>query len=115
MPRFMGKKLPQTPPKSFEEAIDELERILSDVEAGQLGLEETLVRYERGNFLVRHCREVLDAAERQIEQITRSADGGLQTRPLPLPGSGGAGAGANAGAEDQLPSSSDPPTTSPEE
>lgn len=69
----MAKKNTQVPPKTFEEAVDELENILSQVESGELGLEETLVKYERGNFLIQHCRDVLAAAEKQIEQISKSA------------------------------------------
>ena len=44
---------------------------------GELGLEESLVKYERGNFLIHHCRGVLGQAEKQIEQLSKSADGGL--------------------------------------
>ena len=47
----MGKKN-QTPPKSFEDALRELEQILAEIENGQVGLDESLVKYERGNFLM---------------------------------------------------------------
>lgn len=73
MARPMARKNTQIPPKTFEEAVDELENILSQVESGELGLEETLVKYERGNFLIQHCRDVLAAAEKQIEQISKTA------------------------------------------
>lgn len=72
-----------TPPKNFEDAVQELETILSDIESGQIGLEESLVRYERGTFLIQHCRGVLSAAEKQIEQITKDAAANLQAEPLP--------------------------------
>ncbi|HZL33686.1 MAG TPA: exodeoxyribonuclease VII small subunit [Tepidisphaeraceae bacterium] len=72
----------QTPPKNFEEALRELEQILSEIENGQVGLEESLVKYERGNFLITHCRGVLNAAERQVEILSRSADGGLTATPV---------------------------------
>jgi exodeoxyribonuclease VII small subunit len=49
------------------------------MEAGQVGLEESLTRYERGAFLIRHCRSVLNAAQTQIEAINKSPDGGLQS------------------------------------
>ena len=78
----MAKKT-QTPPKSFEEALQELEQILADIEAGELGLEESLVKYERGNFLIHHCRAVLGQAEKQIELLSKSADGGLTATPMP--------------------------------
>ena len=72
----------QTPPKSFEEALAELEQILAEIEGGELGLEESLVKYERGNFLIHHCRGVLNTAEKQIELLSKSADGGLSSAPL---------------------------------
>ena len=72
----------QTPPKSFEDALQELEQILADIEAGELGLEESLVKYERGNFLIHHCRGVLGQAEKQIELLSKSADGGLSVTPM---------------------------------
>jgi exodeoxyribonuclease VII small subunit len=71
-----------TPPRSFQEALAELEQILADVEGGQVGLEESLLKYERGNFLIQHCRSVLTAAEQQIELLSRSADGSMQSTPL---------------------------------
>ena len=75
-------KRTQTPPKSFEEALRELEEILAEIENGELGLEESLVKYERGNFLIHHCRGVLGSAEKQIELLSRSTDGGLTSEPL---------------------------------
>ena len=63
----MAKK--QTPPKNFEEALAELEQILHDIEAGEVPLEESLVKYERGQFLIGHCRGVLARAEKQIEVL----------------------------------------------
>ena len=78
----MATKKNQTPPKSFEEALGELERILSDIEAGEVGLEESLVKYERGNFLIQHCRSVLNRAEQQIDLLSKAADGGLDVEPL---------------------------------
>jgi len=77
----MAKKN-QIAPKSFEEAIAELERILSEMEGGQVGLEESLAKYERGTFLIRHCRGVLGVAEKQIEILSKAEDGGIQTEPM---------------------------------
>jgi exodeoxyribonuclease VII small subunit len=84
----------QTPPKNFEEAVTELEEILASIEGGELGLEDTLLKYERGNFLVQHCREVLNSAEKQIELISKGPDGGgVTVQPMP-------GAGASESDED---------------
>jgi exodeoxyribonuclease VII small subunit len=72
----------QPPPKNFEEALQELEQILADIEGGQVGLEESLIKYERGTFLIQHCRGVLSTAEKQIEVLSKSADGGLESTPM---------------------------------
>ncbi|MGD1276007.1 MAG: exodeoxyribonuclease VII small subunit [Tepidisphaeraceae bacterium] len=77
----MAKKQ-QVAPRSFEEALAELEKILADIEGGQVALEESLARYERGTFLIQHCRSVLNAAQKQIELLSKSADGGIQSEPL---------------------------------
>jgi exodeoxyribonuclease VII small subunit len=78
----MPKQQNQSPPKNFEKAVEELEQILGLIESGELGLEETLVKYERGNFLIQHCREVLNAAEKQIEVISKAPDGTLVSQPF---------------------------------
>ena len=72
---FMAKK--NTAPKSFEEAVAELEKILADIESAEAGLEDSLAKYERGTFLIQHCRGVLASAEKQMEQVTRDASGTL--------------------------------------
>lgn len=77
----MAKKT-QTAPKSFEEALGELGQIPSDTEGGEVGLEESLVKYERGNFLIMHCRGVLNRAEKQIELLSKAPDGELEAHPL---------------------------------
>ncbi len=80
----MAKKT-QSPPKTFEEALRELETILAEIEGGTLGLEESLVKYERGNFLIQHCRGVLNGAERQIELLGKAPDGGITVTPMTSP------------------------------
>jgi exodeoxyribonuclease VII small subunit len=78
----MGKKN-QSVPKSFEEAIAQLEKILAEMEAGQVALEDSLAKYERGTFLIRHCRGVLGAAEKQIELLSKGEDDAIESEPMP--------------------------------
>jgi exodeoxyribonuclease VII small subunit len=80
---LMATKKNLTPPKDFEDALRELEQILADIEKGEVGLEESLLRYERGTFLIQHCQNILNTAEKQIELITRNQNGELKTTPLP--------------------------------
>lgn len=83
----MSKK-PQPVPKNFEDALRELEQILSEIEGGEVGLEESLVKYERGNFLIQHCRGILGGAEKQIELLSKAADGEIKSEPLDEEGEG---------------------------
>jgi len=69
----MAKKN-QAMPKNFEEGMRELEEILSDIERGEMGVEESLVRYERGAFLIQHCRGVLNKAQAQIEMLAKTPE-----------------------------------------
>jgi exodeoxyribonuclease VII small subunit len=77
----MAKKT-QSPPKSFEDALEELEQLLADIEDGQVALEQCLTKYERGTFLIQHCRTVLSSAEKQIDLLTRGGDGEIAVQPM---------------------------------
>ena len=60
----------EKPPPKFEDALSELESILHDLEEGQIGLEDSLGRYEQGVRLLKHCYGLLEKAERRIELCT---------------------------------------------
>ena len=60
---------------NFERAMDRLEAIVDEMEAGKLMLEDLIVRYEEGMKLVGVCQERLASAEKRIEIITRSHAG----------------------------------------
>jgi exodeoxyribonuclease VII small subunit len=69
----------------FEDALQRLERIVDQLEAGNLALEESLKVFEEGVGLARHCARYLDEAEKRIELLTRDASGALQTEPFAAP------------------------------
>ncbi|HON34687.1 MAG TPA: exodeoxyribonuclease VII small subunit [Methanothrix sp.] len=54
----------------LEGALEELERIVEELEEGKLSLERSLELYERGMGLVRLCNLRLDSAQRRIECLT---------------------------------------------
>ena len=55
---------------TFEQALAELERIVHDMEDGQVGLEESLARYEKGIALLKRCYGQLRQAEQKILLLT---------------------------------------------
>jgi exodeoxyribonuclease VII small subunit len=67
----------------FEQALEELEKIVGKLESGQAPLQESISIYERGEALKGHCETLLKAAEARIEKITLSRDGTPEgTEPL---------------------------------
>jgi exodeoxyribonuclease VII small subunit len=56
-------------PKDFESAIQELEKLVEEMETGKLSLEESLAAYKRGVALSAYCQRTLDDAEMQIKVL----------------------------------------------
>lgn len=64
----MGAK--KTKPPSFEEAMDELEALVEQMESGELTLEQSLTAFEKGIALTKSCQQALQAAEQKVEILT---------------------------------------------
>lgn len=65
-----AKEVPATgAPERFEDAVTELEQIVAAMETGNLSLEESLARFQRGTELLRHCRGALESAEQRIRVL----------------------------------------------
>lgn len=62
-------------PPTIEQAMERLEKLVGEMESGQLPLDTLIAGYEEGVKLVRVCQEKLDAAEQRIQIITRNAAG----------------------------------------
>ena len=60
---------------SFEQALDQLEKIVQKLESGEAPLQESIAIYERGEALKAHCEKLLKTAEARIEKITLSREG----------------------------------------
>lgn len=67
---------------SFESALEELEDIVRELEAGDGDLDTSINGYTRGVFLKRHCEAKLKEAEARIEKIVVGAGGTVDTEPL---------------------------------
>ena len=69
-------------PKTFETSLEELERIVRELEQGELTLEKSLELFEQGVKLSRECQERLTQAERRIEILMRDNQGRAAVRPF---------------------------------
>ncbi len=66
---------------SFEEAIKELTGIVGKIEQGEIPLQDSLEQYEKGMSLIKHCRAILQEAEKRIEKISKEEDTEQNTEP----------------------------------
>ena len=76
------KKRGKSTEKKFEEAVGELERVVEQLESGELSLEDSLAAFENGVRLVKLCNQKLTEVERKIELLVKDKDGKLQLKPL---------------------------------
>ncbi|MCA0939049.1 exodeoxyribonuclease VII small subunit [Yangia mangrovi] len=60
---------------SFEQAMAELEQVVTQLERGEVALEESISLYQRGSELRKHCETKLKAAEEKVAAITLDANG----------------------------------------
>jgi exodeoxyribonuclease VII small subunit len=69
------------PVETFETCLDELEKVVRELEAGDLALERSLELFERGMGLSDSCRKQLEAAETRVEMLIRNS-GKLTAEPF---------------------------------
>jgi exodeoxyribonuclease VII small subunit len=72
----------------FEAAMGELEKLVEQLERGDLPLEEALKAFERGIVLTRSCQTALKAAEQKVEMLLRRSGGAEEVVPFEAPGAG---------------------------
>jgi len=68
--------------KRFEQALEELEKVVERLESGELSLEDSLAAFEEGIGLVKFCNQKLTEVEKKIELLVKDKDGKLQLRAL---------------------------------
>jgi len=66
----------------FEEALKKLEKIVADLEKGDLTLDEALKRYQEGIELSRLCNSRLESAKKKIDVLAKNKKGEFELRPL---------------------------------
>ena len=91
---------PNPNPIPFEEALGELQQIVSSLETGQVSLEQSLAQFERGVSLVSHCKSLLDQAHQRVEiVVSRQASGAVETAPFDVSATFDAEQGTSGGNE----------------
>jgi exodeoxyribonuclease VII small subunit len=68
--------------RDFESALKSLEDIVVQLETGDLTLDRALELFEEGINISRFCNSKLDEAERKVEILVKTADGGLKEAPF---------------------------------
>ena len=66
----------------FEDALKKLEKIVSDLENGNIPLEEALEKYQEGMRLSGVCQKKLEAAKKKVEILLKAEDGSLELKPF---------------------------------
>lgn len=66
----------------FEDALNKLEKIVEDLESGELSLEDSLKKYEDGVRLAQFCSKKLESARRKVEILVKSSSGKLEAKPF---------------------------------
>ena len=78
----MAENQPGAPPaESFETSLDELEKVVKELEAGDLPLERSIELFERGMSLSDTCRKQLEEAETRVEMLIRK-EGKIAAEPF---------------------------------
>ena len=65
----MAKKPASVENYNYEQALAELEKIISNLENEPSGLEKSVAIFERGKALIQHCQKLLDSAEMKVRQL----------------------------------------------
>ncbi|MHC4342315.1 MAG: exodeoxyribonuclease VII small subunit [Planctomycetota bacterium] len=68
--------------EGFEEHLEALERLVDELESGELTLEGSMERYQEGVERLKTCYEMLRKAEQQVKILVRDTDGELREEPF---------------------------------
>jgi exodeoxyribonuclease VII small subunit len=68
--------------KTFEQSMKQLERIVQELEDGDLPLEKAIKKFEEGMKLTKLCSAKLDETEKKISVLLKNAEGQMAEKPL---------------------------------
>jgi len=68
--------------KTFEQSMKQLEKIVQELEDGDLPLEKALKKFEEGMKLTKLCSEKLDETEKKVSILLKNSEGRIAERPF---------------------------------
>ncbi|HOV32119.1 MAG TPA: exodeoxyribonuclease VII small subunit [Candidatus Hydrogenedens sp.] len=80
----MKDKQDKPNPSNFEKDLEKLEKIVQELEKGDLTLEESLKQFEEGIRLARQCEKALVEAEKRIEILLQNESGEIEAQPFKI-------------------------------
>ena len=69
-------------PKTFEQSMKQLERIVQELEGGDLPLETAIKKFEVGMKLTKFCSQKLDDTEKKVSILLKNAEGRIAEKPF---------------------------------
>lgn len=76
------EKPAEAAPEPYDRIVGRLEKVVEELEGGGLTLEQSIEKFALGVSLAREASKKLDEAERRVESLLRTEDGGVEARPL---------------------------------
>ena len=68
--------------KTFEQSMKQLERIVQELEGGDLPLEKAIKKFEEGMKLTKFCSQKLDDTEKKVSILLKNAEGRIAEKPF---------------------------------
>lgn len=69
---------------TYEESMKELEQVVRELESGELTLDDSITKFEKGMKLLKHCTELLENAEKKITVLLEGSDGSYTEEKLEI-------------------------------
>ena len=67
---------------SFEDAMNNLEEIVAELEKGELSLEQSVEKFKKGMEISNYCNDMLDSAEKSIKVLLKDQNGDIEEEPF---------------------------------
>jgi exodeoxyribonuclease VII small subunit len=85
----VSERQAQVAAESYDAIVARLERVVGELESGQLTLEQSIEKFAEGVRLAKDASRKLDEAERRIDLLVRGPDGAEETVPFDAQAPGG--------------------------